>query len=718
MRRKISLALSALLLFACFAPVSALAAEKKFTAVRATHNAAANTVSVEFSVDTANPIEIENILATVGYSLLSYTISSGPAPAEGGKQVFTADFNVASSAFQNFGKVFVTIDFTIKYKESGAAKTDEYESVQVLKTTSAPVYVPEDPDDGAVSNDLSAIILNPLVTNPVVKGKPGERVRLTLDLYNRSALMLSNVQVWPKVSTNAEEYPFEITNNNMTRYIGSLSSAKSTVVNFDFTISDKATNGTKIVTFTAGYTENGKYYEYPVTVYLTVHGAKDTTGDPEDPTTPLVLAGKDSAGKTVNTPTGDIGDTVTVLLPIKNRSDKTITNIEIYPQLSADVNAFPFEIGSVSYDRTVSSLKAGATADVKYSLKIAGKATSGVKAVKYSVIYRDADGVSHQIELTSYINIRKGYVDSTALPPDKDTLVVQPKLLITAYDMPNPLYAGEEFTLTFTLLNASDVDTVKNLKLTFDSDGAILPARGGSSSLFVGTLKPGESATESITFQAAADAASKAHLLNVTMDYNNASVNSFTSKEVLTIPIKQQMRVTVDEPVIYVEGASVNMPFYANVTFYNKGKSQLYNVTLKLKSENDTMRLEEGYYGGNMASGSSSSAEVSIIPLQSGDLFGTFVISYEDEEGTVYELEKEFTVYIQEPIDYSGGGTVDGGDMGVYEPLPGGDMGGSSGFPEWAWYVIGVAGAAGIAALVIVLKKRAKAKREKELESA
>ncbi len=70
-------------------------------------------------------------------------------------------------------------------------------------------------------------------------------------------------------------------------------------------------------------------------------------------------------------------------------------------------------------------------------------------------------------------------------------------------------------------------------------------------------------------------------------------------------------------------------------------------------------------------------------------------------------------------MDSSGAGMVDGGDMGVYEPYPGGDMGGgSSGFPEWAWYVIGGAGVAGIAALVVVLKKRAKAKREKELESA
>ncbi len=469
MRRKISLALSALLLFACFAPVSALAAaEPEVTTTTQVHG---NTVSVELAISTDEKLTNVSLVSMLnGFNITSHTL---PTEIEiGEQQKFTAE--ISMSPYLSAG-TYANMALNLYYNGTVLRI-----GLPVTKTTPAETYNPGESDDDTSSNDLSAIILNPTVESPVVKGKPGERVRLTLNLYNRSALMLANAQIWPKVSTSVEEYPFEITTNNMTRYIGSMSSGGKTSVSFDFTVSEKATNGTKIVTFIAGYTENGKYYEYPVTVYLTVHGAKDTAGEPEDPTTPLVLAGKDSAGKAVNTPTGDVGDTITVLLPIKNRSDKTITNIEIYPQLSADVNSFPFEIGSVSYDRTVSSLKAGATADVKYSFKIAGKATSGVKAVKYSVIYRDADGASRQIELTSYVNIRKGYVDSSVIT-DPDQLVVQPKLLITSYDMPNPLYAGGEFELSFTIKNASDTDTVKNLKLTFKNDeGAILPSAGAA----------------------------------------------------------------------------------------------------------------------------------------------------------------------------------------------------------------------------------------------
>jgi len=704
MRRNISLALIALLLLACLAPAAALAEGTRMHLNSSNPPLYGNSTTISFRIDAASELTNVSIVSMHnGFYITSTTLNS-TVPA--GSHDYTADVNV--SPFLSPGVYNLTL--RVYYTEGGASKYEDLDPIALQKTTPAETYNPGESDDDVISNDLSAIILDPTKESPVVKGKPGERVRLTLNLYNRSALMLGNAQIWPKVSTSVEEYPFEITSNNMTKYIGSMPSGGKHTVSFDFTVSSKATNGTKIITFIAAYTENGKYFEHPVTVFLTVYGAQEA-GE-EDTSSPLVLVGRDSSGKTVSTPTGDAGNTVTVVLPIKNRSGRTITGIEIYPQLSADVNAFPFEIGSVSYDRTIDSLKAGETADVKYTFKIASKATSGVKAVKYSVIYRDADGVTHQTELTGYVNIRKGYVDNNVIT-DPDQLVVQPKLLITSYDTPNPLYAGSEFDLTFTIKNASDTDTVKNLKLTFKNDeGAILPSRGGSNTLFISKLTPGEETTQTISLQTAADAASKAHLLTVAMEYNNAGVNSFTSSEVLTIPIKQQMRVTVDEPVIYVEGATVNTPFYASVTFYNKGKSQLYNVTLKLKSENDTMRLEEGYYGGNMASGSSNTAEVSIIPLQSGDLFGTFVVSFEDEEGAVYEIEKEFTVYIQEPFDFSGG--MEGGDWGTYEPMPAPN----AGFPEWAWYVIGGVGAAGIAVLVVILRKRAKAKREKELEAA
>ena len=598
----------------------------------------------------------------------------------------------------------------VYYTVGTESKYLDFATITVVKTSAVPATDNgNNSDDNYESNDKSALILDPTVNSPVLSGKPGQTVRMTLSLFNRSALTISDVQVTPVVSTDVEKYPFVIQSNNNTRELGNLLPSGRSKASFDFLISDKATNGTKVVTFKVSYVENKKYCEYTIDAYLTVTGASSKPTE-EDTSAALLLAGKNEAGKTVTTPTGDAGDTVTVTLPIKNRTGYTISNIEIYPEMSADVSQFPFEIQSVSYDRSISSLKAGQTKDVKYSFKLAEKVTSGVKAIKYSVIYRDSDGASHQMQLTSYVNVRKGYTESNGngqTDANGNPLVVQPKIIITSYNLPEKIYAGEEFDLTLTLKNASDSDPIKNLKCTFkDEGGKILPAQGGSNTLFIRALAPGEETTQTIRFQSAPDIESKSHSMGITFEYNNGSVNAFTSNETVSIPVKQQMRVTVDEPRIYVDGTTVNNPFNATINIYNKGKSTLYNVTLKLESTGDTMRLEEGFYGGNIQSGSSTVADVNVIPTSAGDLSGKFIVQYEDEYGEVYTTEKEFTAYVMEEPSYDDFEPVI--DPGMMEPE-------NTGMSTGLKIGIGAAAAVVLIAAILLLRKRAKKKREKEL---
>lgn len=709
MKKKLSVLLAVMMLAMCLVPAAALANEATVVLSNDRPVVIGNSTQIEFMVNAPNELTQVSIIATSnGFHFTDTTL--GTTVAAGTSQKYTADLSI--SPYLNAGAHSVNV--LMFYTEGGVTKQAAMGPITVVKSTPAADSSTGSSDDNIESSDLSAIILNPLEESKVVSGKPGETVKLKLNLYNRSALMLTSVEVTPKVSTNVEEYPFSITQSGMTRHIGSMGSASSDTVTFTFTVNPKATNGTKAVTFDVAYVENGKYCTYPLTVYFEVTGAQ--TEKEEDIKDPLVISSKNSDGKTVSTPTGDAGDRVTICLPLKNRSASDLTDVEIYPQLSADVNSFPFVISEVNYDRSISRIKAGGTVDVEYSFRIAEKATSGVKAVRFSVIYRDKDGVTHQTELTGYVNIRKGYVPETNLPYDEDAPVVQPVLMISSYEAPKPLYAGELFTLSVTLKNPSEEHEIKNLKLTFsNAEGVILPAEGGSNTRFISALAPGQEETVTIDLQVASDASSKAHVLTISSEYNNTAGNSFKSSDTISLPIKQQMRVTMDEPVIYVDGASVGMPFYGYVSFYNKGKSQLYNVTLKLKSEGDTMRFEEGYYGGNMQSGSQSTADFSIIPSATGDLFGTFVLCYEDAEGTVYELEKEFSVYIQ---DYSMGGEANV-DPGMMYPesdmMVDGNMGsGESGLPTWAWFAIG---GAALLILIIVLVKVKKAKRAKELDA-
>ena len=644
------------------------------------------------------------------FPMTSCTLKKNTEIAAGSTEKFYATLGMATTLAA--GTYDVSLRVYFYYGDNLQKYHYDIDRVTITKYTPSVNVPPQDVE----LPDSSAVVIDPAVETGIPAGAPGEQVIITLPLANNSGQYLSNVTIWPEISTSVDSFPFEITSANMTQALGDLGLLGRRTVSFSFLIAEGVTNGLKTVPFKVGYYINGKYYEYSLNTYLNIVGA--VTESPEgDDTTPLVIVSKNSAGQAVSTPTGDAGDRVTVVLPIKNRSSSEITNIEIYPQLSSDPASFPFEIESTAYDRQISSLAAGATKDITYSFRLSDKATSGVKAVKYSVIYRDKDAAAKQIELTSYVNVRKGYAgDGTAVGPDGEELVVQPKIIITSYQMSvEKVYAGDTFDLTMTIQNASDTDTVKNLKLTFsDEAGKILPAQGGSNTVFVRSLAPAATADVSISLQTTPDAESKAHPLTVKFDYNNAGVNTFTSTESLSIPVNQELRVTMDEPQIYVDGATVGASFYGSVNIYNRGKSQVYNVSLKLESENDSMRLEQGYYGGNMQPGASSMADISIIPLQSGDLVGNLVVQFEDEYGEVYEVKKEFTAYVQEPFvpdDSMNEFPIDGGGLSPEDGMGGGGL--STGA------IIGiVAGAVAVVAVVtVIIVKKKRARRERELEA-
>lgn len=602
----------------------------------------------------------------------------------------------------------------------GDTTTSTFDSPIQFSKTSAPTRpdsvapLPGEGDQESTSNDKSAVVIDPSASVPVITGKPGETIRVDLPLMNRSAIRVGDVRVWPNVTTDVETYPFVIDNVNNIRYIGTMGTSGKATATFNFTISDKATNGTKAMSFTIAYYELGSYYEHKIDFYVTVTGAVSKP-DESEVENPIVLQSKDTSGKTVSTPSGDVGDKVTVVLPMRNRGND-ITDVEVYPNLSADVAQFPFRIENASYSRKVGAMKTNDCKDVSYTFTIADKATSGVKAIGFTVIYKE-NGVAKQMTVTSYVNVRKGYVapENGGVDADGKPLVVQPKVIISSYSVPERIFAGEEFELKFVIKNTSDTDEIRNLKITLKNDeGIILPAANGSNTLFVKSLKTGEETELSIMLQSSPDAPSKPQMLGMTFEYNNAKVNAFTSNETLTLPIAQKMRVTVDEPRIFVDGATVGNSFNATINIYNKGKGQLYNVSLKLESEGDTMRLEEGYFGGNLQSGGSTTADVNIIPTSAGDLFGKFLITYEDEYGEVYTEEKEFTAYVTEPMDFSDPGMM-GGDMEMYPTdMPDGE---GQGMATWLKIVLGAAGAAVLIVLVILLRKRARQKREKELEA-
>ena len=107
-------------------------------------------------------------------------------------------------------------------------------------------------------------------------------------------------------------------------------------------------------------------------------------------------------------------------------------------------------------------------------------------------------------------------------------------------------------------------------------------------------------------------------------------------------------------------------------------------------------------------SGSSTTADINIIPTASGDLFGKFLVQYEDEYGEVYTTEKEFTAYVMEEMSYDEPVYDPSMDAGMMEPQ-------NTGMSTGLKIGIGAAAAVVLVALIVLLRRHAKKKREKEL---
>lgn len=288
----------------------------------------------------------------------------------------------------------------------------------------------------------------------------------------------------------------------------------------------------------------------------------------------------------------------------------------------------------------------------------------------------------------------------------------KPKVIVSGYTFDaEKLYAGESFTMTLKLRNTSQREAVKNLQVNFSNDGGvIMPVSGGSNSIFIGELKREAGVSIQIGLQIMPDAEPKAQMLNLEITYEGTkNRQEFTGKSAIAVPVVQKTRVRTDAPVFYDE-AWAGQTCSMSVQMFNMGKSVLYNCMVAVEGEG--LALEETYYAGNIASGGTMRADLTLRTAAAGEIAGKVRISYEDVYGDESVEELPFTLTVNEeqavdPAMAAGGmgGLATGGNaaMAGLEAIAGAG-GASSGGLAWYWWAI--IAALMIVLLVIVLLKR------------
>lgn len=442
--------------------------------------------------------------------------------------------------------------------------------------------------------------------------------------------------------------------------------------------------------------------------------APESTPDPE---AKLRLSPVDANGLLVPAPEGDYGEAISVRIPLLCQRS-SVYDLKITPALSNDIEKFPFDIEAVDYMLTYpNSLQPGNIVEFTYNFRLSKKATTGVKQVDFNLSYRTGGdtwsgganaGKLETATISIFVNVKKGLAPSAG---DGEGAGSTPKLIVESYSISSDkIYAGETFDVTVTLRNTSSSEDIQNLQIGFKDTqevAKLVPASGGSNTLYIKKIAKGDSVTEVISLQTAPDTEAKAYTLGLDFSYEGASDNkAYTAGETIAIPILQKIRVKFDDPTIYDSEAWVGQSCGMYVRMYNMGKSSLYNCMIEVEGEG--LEMEETYFGGNISSGSTMSADFSVIPSVAGEIQGEVVITYEDVYGEPSEERLPFTLMVNEEVTFDdpmmGMEGTDG--MEVYGP---GMEESGGGMPWWGWVLCGLGVVAlGVGGLMIYRKKRAR----------
>lgn len=472
------------------------------------------------------------------------------------------------------------------------------------------------------------------------------------------------------------------------------------------------------------YTDaNGKDYsvERNESYTFTAIEQPSPSPDPSKPAAAFRLSSYDPNGLIVTTASGKNGGKVLVRLPLMCVSGP-VMNIKVAPKLSTSLDEFPFAIERVDYTVGYNGfINANQIIEFQFDMRFADKVTAGVKKVDFTVTYErgwgSAEGSSTEsCDVSLYVNVTKGY-EAAGETPGGETTQTLPKLVVDSYSFSEEkIYAGETFTLTFTVRNTSNEEDTKSILVTMTNNadtGKLTPAEG-SNTLYIDKLAKGESKTMTMSIATAPDTEAKAYEIKLDFEYEGTKTRPATlakgeSSASIPVTVMQKIRLKIDDPTVdgeAMEGESVPVYF----SLYNMGRSPIYNCMVTV--EGDGLSLEDSFFQGTVAAGNSMRADLSIITATPGQIDGEIVISYEDSLEEKMEERLPLSIFVNEGFNPDANGGME--DPGyIDQPTIGGmDDPSSSGTPVWIWIALGVVVAAAIVVAIILLKK----KRAKTLE--
>ncbi len=456
-------------------------------------------------------------------------------------------------------------------------------------------------------------------------------------------------------------------------------------------------SGTYPITLTVSYKYSGEAKTDTIETYIKVNGKTPT----EPGAGQLSVAGYTVTPKSVNA-----GQKFKVTLTVQNTGTADYKNVLV---TLGGLSTETFTMDGTVDSQRISTLKAGASTNLTFSLVSGEKMASGNYNLDVTMTCGE-ETFSSKVFVPVIGNPEK-QDDDTEKPKTEST----PQLIIESYNYGEgvtSVIGGEVFTLSAVIRNTGKT-AVKNVKITISSaadeetGGAFSPANS-SNTFYIDSIAAGGSITETIDLVPKADAKPKSYGVDFAFSYEAIVNEELVTKDVtqtVAIPLTQPDRFEATEPQMYgpvMQGETLS----GYVSYVNKGKSTIFNLSVKVEGEGFTTAEAESYIG-NVESGASDGYDISINPTQAGTVSGTITFTYEDANGDTKELVKNFQSEVMEYVEPEMPDIMDP-DMPVEA---------EGGMPVWGWIAIAVGGVVVVVIVIVVVKKIVKKKKQAALDA-
>lgn len=356
------------------------------------------------------------------------------------------------------------------------------------------------------------------------------------------------------------------------------------------------------------------------------------------------------------TPYGTYGQVLNYGINLTNVGARRVYDVRVDMQLDPDVSKFPFDINEGNYLRRMGTLEVGQTVVVPYSMAVRENAKSGFFPITYRITYREEEGgdFAEHVDKIVYVRI-KGEDDDELSPDAGEQERTKARIIVDSYEtIPEEVFAGHPFELKVRMKNASSNVGASNIMFTFESEevenSPIFISEGGSTSVVVNQLSPGQSTEVTMMFKSSPTAEQKSYRMSIKEQYDSPEFKNAKEEVKIALPVKQVARLNTG--TIEVMPNNINVGSETNVMFgiNNTGKVLLYNVMARFEA--DSIQTSDAYVG-NIKPGETGNVDTMLsgIAPTADDGKVKIIISYEDENGELTEVEKEMSLFVNEPID-------------------------------------------------------------------